>query len=243
MIECPKCGKKNSLDNKFCGECGAELPEPKNYCPRCNITHKKGEKFCTKCGNKLVSQTEYESLKELDGELKDDLDWCNEKLKSDPQNDKILSFKGHTLLLLSEYTGNKESMLNESLDCFKNSLRIKPDNYEDTYKIALIYEKLGQYENMLSYYDKCIELEHPYEKVIRYQKGRYYMDKKDYHQALNCFDEAIKCYPKDAAFWAQKAECHKELEDFGEWFKCLQKANKLYESDPKKYENWGIPPK
>lgn len=54
MIECPNCGKNNSDDNKFCGECGSPLPKPKNYCPVCNIIFKTGEKFCTKCGTKLI---------------------------------------------------------------------------------------------------------------------------------------------------------------------------------------------
>ena len=239
MIECPKCGKKNSLDNKFCGECGAELPEPKIYCPRCDITHKNGEKFCTKCGNKLISQTDYESIKKSNEELKEDLDWCNKNLESDPQLAEVWSYKGNILFLLGKNMGDKESMLNEAIDCFKNSLKINPDNYDDVYEIALIYKELGQYEKMLIYYDKCIEMEHPSEKVIWYQKGRHYMDQKNYHQALDCFNDAIKCYPKDAVFWSNKSECHKELEEIGEWFDALQKANKFYELDPKRYENWG----
>ncbi|WP_346661754.1 zinc ribbon domain-containing protein [uncultured Methanobrevibacter sp.] len=66
MIECPNCGKRNSDDNKFCGECGTQLPAPKNYCPECEITFKKGEKFCTQCGNKLVNEIEYLEQTESD---------------------------------------------------------------------------------------------------------------------------------------------------------------------------------
>lgn len=59
MIKCPDCGKRNSDDNKYCGECGTKLPAPQNYCPYCEITFKKGEKFCTQCGEELVNEFEY----------------------------------------------------------------------------------------------------------------------------------------------------------------------------------------
>lgn len=60
MVECPKCGKYNSNENKFCSECGNKLPLPKNYCPICNEIFNFNEKFCTNCGNKLVNKEEYE---------------------------------------------------------------------------------------------------------------------------------------------------------------------------------------
>lgn len=63
MIECPNCGKKNSEDNKFCGECGLKLPDPEIYCPKCDKKYLTGEKFCTKCGQKLVNKLEYEKIK------------------------------------------------------------------------------------------------------------------------------------------------------------------------------------
>ena len=66
MIVCPNCGKINSEDNKFCGECGSKLPKPQNYCPECEKTYVTGEKLCTTCGCKLVNQEDYTNKKDED---------------------------------------------------------------------------------------------------------------------------------------------------------------------------------
>ena len=84
MIECPNCGRLNSNDNKFCGECGTKLPEPINYCPKCERKYD-GEKFCTQCGTKLVNETEYlqevERLKQEEKRRQEELMKQEEKRK------------------------------------------------------------------------------------------------------------------------------------------------------------------
>ena len=79
MIECPNCGKKNSDENKFCGECGYPLPEPENYCPECDRTFKKGEKFCTQCGHVLINECEYRSEQQSLEEQRRYEEWLEEQ--------------------------------------------------------------------------------------------------------------------------------------------------------------------
>ncbi len=62
MLSCPKCGKRNPDDNKFCGECGTKLPAPENYCPKCKKTYSDGENFCTQCGIKLVNKEKCDKI-------------------------------------------------------------------------------------------------------------------------------------------------------------------------------------
>lgn len=56
MKICQKCGHNNLNSDKFCGQCGSKLiePKPKNYCPNCKTTTQRNLKFCTECGTKLV---------------------------------------------------------------------------------------------------------------------------------------------------------------------------------------------
>lgn len=56
MLKCPNCGKLNSNENKFCGECGSKLETIADYCPNCDKTYFTGEKFCTQCGTKLTTK-------------------------------------------------------------------------------------------------------------------------------------------------------------------------------------------
>ncbi|MCR5398490.1 MAG: SPFH domain-containing protein [Lachnospiraceae bacterium] len=47
---CPKCGAKNSMNSKFCNECGEQMIEEGISCPHCGNMVKKGAKFCDECG-------------------------------------------------------------------------------------------------------------------------------------------------------------------------------------------------
>lgn len=61
MKICQKCGHDNLNSDKFCGQCGSKLiePKPKNYCPKCKTTTQRNLKFCTECGTKLVVKPSY----------------------------------------------------------------------------------------------------------------------------------------------------------------------------------------
>jgi rRNA maturation endonuclease Nob1 len=51
VIICLKCGGKNPVENKFCGQCGQALyPPPSVQCPRCTAIMPSNIKFCGKCG-------------------------------------------------------------------------------------------------------------------------------------------------------------------------------------------------
>jgi len=51
---CPKCGKKNDTETKFCIECGASMAPPPPpapaTCAQCNAVVAAGTKFCGSCG-------------------------------------------------------------------------------------------------------------------------------------------------------------------------------------------------
>lgn len=61
MIECPKCGKNNYDESKFCINCGCPLIDLKDYCPNCLTHYSNGGKFCKICGSKLVNKTIFEN--------------------------------------------------------------------------------------------------------------------------------------------------------------------------------------
>jgi len=54
--KCPKCGKINPDNAKFCADCGTRLKdEPaKPVCPRCGREYPEGTKFCSECGTRLA---------------------------------------------------------------------------------------------------------------------------------------------------------------------------------------------
>src|SRR6266851_2039172 len=54
-MPCPKCGTDNPAGNKFCGQCGAALPQG---CPRCGAESVPTAKFCGECGATLAQPTD-----------------------------------------------------------------------------------------------------------------------------------------------------------------------------------------
>lgn len=56
-MKCKRCGTINAAENKYCTNCGNELPKEnqvqKNICDSCGSENNLTNKFCTDCGEKL----------------------------------------------------------------------------------------------------------------------------------------------------------------------------------------------
>ena len=54
VIVCQKCGAQNSVENKFCGNCGESLYPPlQTTCQKCGSKMPATMKFCGDCGAAL----------------------------------------------------------------------------------------------------------------------------------------------------------------------------------------------
>jgi rRNA maturation endonuclease Nob1 len=54
VIVCLRCGSKNPVENKFCGQCGqAFYPPPSVQCSRCGMLMPSNMNFCGRCGSPL----------------------------------------------------------------------------------------------------------------------------------------------------------------------------------------------
>jgi len=57
VIVCLRCGTKNPIENKFCGQCGqAFYVGPPIKCPKCSATMPSKMNFCGNCGLSLRKQ-------------------------------------------------------------------------------------------------------------------------------------------------------------------------------------------
>lgn len=57
VIICLRCGNKNPVENKFCGQCGQSLyPPSSTQCIKCGATVPSNMKFCLKCGSPLKEE-------------------------------------------------------------------------------------------------------------------------------------------------------------------------------------------
>jgi len=57
VIVCLKCGSKNPVENKFCGQCGqAFYVGPSVKCSKCGATMTSNMNYCGNCGLSLRKQ-------------------------------------------------------------------------------------------------------------------------------------------------------------------------------------------
>ena len=61
-MTCSNCQHKNSLNAKFCEECGT--PQ-KRICHQCQHSNKPTAKFCAECGDDLLSTKDGEKSKTI----------------------------------------------------------------------------------------------------------------------------------------------------------------------------------
>jgi membrane protease subunit (stomatin/prohibitin family) len=52
MVTCSNCGSQVPEDNKFCGNCGKPM-KTENLCPKCGLKNPSENKFCSNCGENL----------------------------------------------------------------------------------------------------------------------------------------------------------------------------------------------
>lgn len=61
VIVCLRCGSKNPVENKFCGQCGqAFYLGPPIKCPKCGSMLPQNMNFCGNCGLPLKSKEKRE---------------------------------------------------------------------------------------------------------------------------------------------------------------------------------------
>ncbi|MDQ3633622.1 MAG: SPFH domain-containing protein [Acidobacteriota bacterium] len=49
-VTCPKCGKQNNPETKFCADCGEKMQTETVPCVKCGAKLREGAKFCSECG-------------------------------------------------------------------------------------------------------------------------------------------------------------------------------------------------
>ena len=59
MKTCPSCGRENAPEQKFCGECGAQLGA---VCPACEAPNPPENKFCGECGAPLAGSPQQAAI-------------------------------------------------------------------------------------------------------------------------------------------------------------------------------------
>lgn len=160
------------------------------------------------------------------------LKYFDDAVKSYPNNAIAWAGKSISLIRLNEYDLALESS-KKAIDMksgFKNFLTKDSRNLAafNSHTLVLIYNK--DYEDALTYSDKCLEIISNY---IDWSNKGYILSQ------LGRFDEAIKCHNKslemDSNFegaWSNKADTLRKMGKYVEAQECIDNALKINPNDP-----------
>ncbi len=217
MVKCQKCGANNNKYNKFCGRCGARLPEIK-ICPKCHY-ESYFDMFCTKCGSELVLKKDNgsENIKDSESPSQD--------YKANKYKDKDLCSKGDEF--------RNKNMLPEAWDCYDEALSINWDHYTLRQLVNTILD-MQEYNDALMYCDNALDIIDKFENTLDLAdiyclKADTYTEMGDYESAFKCCDKAIEIDPNYYTAYNSKAYLLISMGRYDEALTCCDKSFELNE--------------
>lgn len=220
MVKCQKCGANNNKYDKFCGRCGAKLPEIK-ICPNCQY-ESYFDMYCTKCGTELVFKK--------DGNI--------EKLAENhssfsPKHSNTNKYTAKELCLKGdEYRDN--NMLDKAWDCYDESLSINWDHYTLRQLVNTLLD-MQEYNDALMYCGNALDIIDKFENTLDLAdiyclEADTYTEMGLYESALECCNKACEADPNYSTAYDSKAYVLISMGRYDEAMECCDKSFELKES-------------
>ncbi len=221
MVNCPRCGNENSNKNKFCGNCGSKLPEPK-ICPECGYTSFE-EKFCVECGEQLLSKNickkiksrmkEARNLISVQYKIDEGIEIYDDVLNRVPDYLEAWDNKANTLKDLKRY--------DDAMQCINQALDINPYNISLISTKAYILSAMKRYDESIEYIDGFLD-EYPFDDLLFEVKGNLFGNMKNYEEAVKCYDKSLEINPKNRICVSLKLRALIKLKRYDEALKCCE---------------------
>ena len=217
MVKCQRCGANNSKYDKFCGRCGARLPEIK-ICPNCHY-ESYFDIFCRKCGSELVFKKD-DDLKNIS-----DLEPQSPHSNTNKYKEKELCSKGDEF--------RERNMLAEAWDCYDEALSINWDHYTLRQLVNTILD-MGEYNEALMYCGNALDIIDKFENTLDLAdiyclEADTYTEMGLYENALECCDKAIEIDPNYYTAYNSKAYLLISMGRYNEALECCDKSFELNE--------------
>lgn len=226
---CPKCGKENSEDAKFCMHCGADLSEYKvEISPKIEVSPKIDVSLDIEKLRDLKIPDKEEAIVEIVKEFNETLRTIGIPASFDSEKSLDLT------PFQKEVAKTVEDKVDEVLDKFK-----KPTGDPTTYiRLGTFEGYLENYEKAIDYCKKAIELD--FNSIAAWAVMADCYDRMGEHEkALKCYDAVSKIKPpkmdkkefdsNTLLAWAVKGYRFGEI---GEYEKALECFDKILEINP-----------
>jgi len=149
---------------------------------------------------------------------------CLELLKTYPESLFVLN------ILAVAFHG--QGKLQEALELYKVTIKLKPDYADAHYNCGLILQSLGESQQAVECYDQAISLKPDYAEAYN-NRGNALRDMDMLEAAMESYNKAIQIKPDSQEVYLNLCEVYDRLHMVAELEKTLQQAQQLLpEDDP-----------
>ncbi len=165
------------------------------------------------------------------GQHEEALELLDELLEEFPQSVRLLGAFGIVL------SNNDE--LEDARDALEEAVALGPTDEVALANLALVYEKLREYERSLELYDRALELGADIDWVLL-RKAATLTECGRYAEAKVTLKRYLSLVPEDAGQWIALAILHSDDEEYADAFRCYEQAEQLDPDAPALRLNWGV---
>lgn len=129
--------------------------------------------------------------------------------------------------------------LEDARDALEEAVDLSPDDEVALANLALVYEKLREYERAIELYERALELGADIDWVLL-RKASALTEDGRYAEAKVTLKRYLSLVPDDAEQWVALAILHSDDEEFDAAFVCYAQAEQLDPESPALRLNWGV---
>jgi tetratricopeptide (TPR) repeat protein len=152
-------------------------------------------------------------------------------LEEYPQSSRLLSTLGVVLSNCDE--------LEDARDALEEAVALSPQDEVALANLALVYEKLREYERAVALYDRALDLGADIDWILQ-RKGTALTECGRFNEAKVTLKRYLSLVPEDAAQWIALGILHSDDEEFTVAYTCYQQAEALEPDSASLRLNWGV---
>ncbi len=128
--------------------------------------------------------------------------------------------------------------LDGALDSLETAHEMDPEDETTVANLALIYEKLREFQKAIRLYDEAIQMGVNIDWALQ-RRAAALREAGDSAEAKRTLKRYLSLVPDDATEWLTLALLHADDEEYDEAFACFASAERLNPDDPELRLNWG----
>ncbi|MBP7747550.1 MAG: tetratricopeptide repeat protein [Phycisphaerae bacterium] len=129
--------------------------------------------------------------------------------------------------------------LEDARDALEEAVELSPEDEVSLANLALVHEKLREYDRAIELYDRALNLGADIDWVLQ-RKAAALTETGRYDDAKVTLKRYLSLVPEDAAQWIALAILHSDDDEYADAFACYERAERIDPRSAALRLNWGV---